>query len=458
MKDLIKQYLDQGLSRRQLVSGLSALGMSTVAAKAMAQNLSPAAQSAAPAAAAAPAAIREVEGNGGKLFVEQLKAAGVEHIFFNPSTGDHPIFDALVDVPEINLIKGIQEGAVVAMADGYARAFGPHRRRRRRQYRPAQRHDPDGQYLEGPDSDAGRSRLRRSGRARPRPVAGDRSSRADDGADHQMVLAGAVDGGVRRDDAARLEIRFDAAMRPGVFVAADQYARWPCQGAGLGAQQVRRADAHPPRQGRRREGGAHADRSAEPADQHRRRDHLVPRPEGIARARRAARRAGRRRDGQSRLLVETIPDPASAVHRHASAHHALSGKTRRAAQSRQSLGRAGGARHQTDFDPARSGEPRAQRAGRSRHGGRSAVGHRRSHRGDPQHGDRVEAQGYRRAARGKDPRLFGADGRCAASDRARAWRILRRSAWSGSGSSSKPISTATPATSPTSIPAKPWIR
>ena len=116
MKDLIKQYLDQGLSRRQLVSGLSALGMSTVAAKAMAQNLAPAAQGAAPAAEAAPAAIREVEGNGGRLFVEQLKAAGVEHIFFNPSTGDHPIFDALVDVPEIHLIKGVQEGAVVALA------------------------------------------------------------------------------------------------------------------------------------------------------------------------------------------------------------------------------------------------------------------------------------------------------------------------------------------------------
>jgi thiamine pyrophosphate-dependent acetolactate synthase large subunit-like protein len=126
MKDLIKQYLDQGMSRRQLVSGLSALGMSTVAAKAMAQNLAPAAagQTAVPAASAAPAVIREVEGNGGRLFVEQLKAAGVEYIFFNPSTGDHPIFDALVDVPEIKLIKGVQEGAVVAMADGYARASG----------------------------------------------------------------------------------------------------------------------------------------------------------------------------------------------------------------------------------------------------------------------------------------------------------------------------------------------
>ena len=124
MKNLVKRYLDQGLSRRQLVSGLSAAGMSTVAAKAFAQNLAPAAQSATPATAAAPAAIREVEGNGGKLFVEQLRAAGTEYIFFNPSTGDHPIFDAAVDIPDITLIKGIQEGAVVAMADGYARASG----------------------------------------------------------------------------------------------------------------------------------------------------------------------------------------------------------------------------------------------------------------------------------------------------------------------------------------------
>src|SRR6516225_2187491 len=107
MKNLVKRYLDQGLSRRQLVSGLSAAGMSTVAAKALAQNLTPAAQSAAPSTAAAPAAIREVEGNGGKWCVEQLTAAGTEYIFFNPSTGDPTIFDAAVAIPEINLIKGI---------------------------------------------------------------------------------------------------------------------------------------------------------------------------------------------------------------------------------------------------------------------------------------------------------------------------------------------------------------
>ena len=117
MRDLIKQYLDNGMSRRQLMASLSALGLSAVASKAVAQSLAAATQ--APASA-----MREVHGTGGALFVAQLKAAGTEYIFFNPSTGDYPIFDALVDEPGITLIKGIHEGAVVAMADGYARASG----------------------------------------------------------------------------------------------------------------------------------------------------------------------------------------------------------------------------------------------------------------------------------------------------------------------------------------------
>jgi benzoylformate decarboxylase len=121
MKELVKQYLDHGLSRRQLMSGLSTLGMTTVAANAVAQSLETFGQG---GGSAPPSAMREVTGTGGALFVQQLKAAGVEFIFFNPSTGDYPIFDALVDEPGIQLIKGVQEGAVVAMADGYARASG----------------------------------------------------------------------------------------------------------------------------------------------------------------------------------------------------------------------------------------------------------------------------------------------------------------------------------------------
>src|SRR3954469_18634575 len=121
MKELVKQYLDHGLSRRQLMSGLSTLGMTTVAANAVAQSLETFGQG---GGSAPPPAMREVSGTGGALFVQQLKSAGVEFIFFNPSTGDYPIFDALVDEPSIQLIKGVQEGAVVAMADGYARASG----------------------------------------------------------------------------------------------------------------------------------------------------------------------------------------------------------------------------------------------------------------------------------------------------------------------------------------------
>jgi benzoylformate decarboxylase len=122
MKDLIKQYLDNGISRRQFLSSLSMLGMSTIAAKTMAQSLTPFAASA--QAAAPREAMREMTGSGGALFVQQLKAAGVEFIFFNPSTGDAPIFDAMVDEPGIQLIKGVQEGVVAAMADGYARLSG----------------------------------------------------------------------------------------------------------------------------------------------------------------------------------------------------------------------------------------------------------------------------------------------------------------------------------------------
>src|SRR5438045_8955924 len=107
------------MSRRELMSGLPAIGVSTVGAKAMAQSLETFGQG-----GAAAAAMRELRGTGGALFVKKLKAAGVEYIFFNPSTGDYPIFDALVDEPGIQLINGVHEGAVIAMTDGYARACG----------------------------------------------------------------------------------------------------------------------------------------------------------------------------------------------------------------------------------------------------------------------------------------------------------------------------------------------
>src|SRR6516164_552498 len=104
MKELVRQYLDRDISRRKLMAHLSAVGLA--------------------AAAANPGAIREVKGSGGQLYLQQLKSAGVEYYFFNPLTGDAPIFDAFVDEPAVTLIKGVQEGVCVAMADGYARLSG----------------------------------------------------------------------------------------------------------------------------------------------------------------------------------------------------------------------------------------------------------------------------------------------------------------------------------------------
>jgi tRNA-dihydrouridine synthase len=54
MKELVKQYLDQGISRRTLMANLSAAGLSAVAANTVAQALAPVS---AQAAAAAPGAV-----------------------------------------------------------------------------------------------------------------------------------------------------------------------------------------------------------------------------------------------------------------------------------------------------------------------------------------------------------------------------------------------------------------
>ncbi|MFY9530548.1 MAG: thiamine pyrophosphate-binding protein [Candidatus Acidiferrales bacterium] len=126
MKNLIKQYLDHGISRRQFMSGLGALGISASAANSMAHSLAPFLQATQDAKAedTTPSWMRDVGGTGGALLAAQLKAAGVQYIFFNPSSGAAPFFDALVDEPDIHVIEALQEGAVAAMADGYAKASG----------------------------------------------------------------------------------------------------------------------------------------------------------------------------------------------------------------------------------------------------------------------------------------------------------------------------------------------
>jgi benzoylformate decarboxylase len=61
---------------------------------------------------------------GSTAFLSLLVDEGVTHLFGNPGTTELPLMAALPRFPEIDYVLGAQESAVVAMADGYARASG----------------------------------------------------------------------------------------------------------------------------------------------------------------------------------------------------------------------------------------------------------------------------------------------------------------------------------------------
>ena len=117
MRDLLRRYLEQDLSRRDFTKAMVAMGFSTSAIGAVLQ-------SEAVAAAQSGGEAFEVEGSGGLIFVECLKAAGIEYVFDCNSTGQNPVYDALSTRPEINLIVALQEGQATSMAHGYELASG----------------------------------------------------------------------------------------------------------------------------------------------------------------------------------------------------------------------------------------------------------------------------------------------------------------------------------------------
>ncbi|MGA1599321.1 MAG: biosynthetic-type acetolactate synthase large subunit [bacterium] len=62
--------------------------------------------------------------NGAQVVVEALKREGVECIFGYPGGACMPIFDALVDAPELKMVLVRHEQGATHMADGYARTTG----------------------------------------------------------------------------------------------------------------------------------------------------------------------------------------------------------------------------------------------------------------------------------------------------------------------------------------------
>jgi benzoylformate decarboxylase len=62
--------------------------------------------------------------SGKRAFLELLKQEGVGVLFGNPGTTELPLMDALAVDNELRYVLGLQEAAVMAMADGYAQASG----------------------------------------------------------------------------------------------------------------------------------------------------------------------------------------------------------------------------------------------------------------------------------------------------------------------------------------------
>src|SRR5215467_12822197 len=62
--------------------------------------------------------------SGKRAFLELLKQEGVEMVFGNPGTTELPLMDAFAVENEIRFVLGLQEAALMSMADGYAQASG----------------------------------------------------------------------------------------------------------------------------------------------------------------------------------------------------------------------------------------------------------------------------------------------------------------------------------------------
>src|SRR5499427_4868986 len=62
--------------------------------------------------------------SGKRAFLDLLKQEGVDIMFGNPGTTELPLMDAFATENELRYLLGLQEAAVMAMADGYAQASG----------------------------------------------------------------------------------------------------------------------------------------------------------------------------------------------------------------------------------------------------------------------------------------------------------------------------------------------
>ncbi len=120
MRDLVSDLICGNISRRSFLTSLVAASFAPSAARAALAAVEPLV----PGSPLPPDFTRSVTGTGADLLVEQMIEAGAEYLFVSNGSGLGAVCDALVDHPELQLIQATQEGQVVSIADGYAKASG----------------------------------------------------------------------------------------------------------------------------------------------------------------------------------------------------------------------------------------------------------------------------------------------------------------------------------------------
>lgn len=116
VRNAVQQLIAGSLSRREFMTTLATLGVGATAAGQFADLLGDSSE--------LPESIELSGVTGGRITCETLKLWGVEYVFGNTGAYEAGFVDALIDYPDIHYVLGLQEGSVMAMADGYARATG----------------------------------------------------------------------------------------------------------------------------------------------------------------------------------------------------------------------------------------------------------------------------------------------------------------------------------------------
>ena len=91
MRDLVGAFIAGRVGRRGFLKGMTAAGFTAAAAESVLATLAPMVS-----ARAATGNIQVAEGTGADLLVQQLKAAGVKHVFYGNGTSSAPMLDAMV--------------------------------------------------------------------------------------------------------------------------------------------------------------------------------------------------------------------------------------------------------------------------------------------------------------------------------------------------------------------------